>query len=294
MDLRDSGINIYAGPGRYIFEFHLAQLSLPEREPGKEAYVRRLAPESSPEEALLFAMTVDLFLDTKILIFPDYDTLRNELKDVVNELARRKSDLGATVIVPVKNRSRLATVLADHADIVEVSERAARKAAISYVEGTFEKHGVAFEPDVVELLTLASGDDPHSLISEMEKLSLAFSETKKTTVEDLRRFSAVKTELEIFQILREVIRGNAPKGISHFYRYIKTVEEGELVRILGALKWSLKKEFGRVKGKNRKDRLLRLIFLAGATDVKFKGESRLPPRDNLQNMLVYMADIMSM
>ncbi len=288
------GIIIYAGPGRYFFEFHLAQRSFPGREPGKEAYVRRLAPESSPEEALMFGMTVDLFLPDKILIFPDYDTLRSELKDVVTELARRKGDLGATVIVPVKNRNRLVPVLADRVDIVEVSERAAKKAAISYVEETFEKHGIAVEHDVVELLTLASGDDPHSLISEIEKLALAFSNKKKTTVEELRRFSSLKTELEIFHILREVIRGNAQKGISHFYRYIKTVEEGELIRILGALKWSLKKEFGRTQGKDRKDRLLRLIFLAGATDVKVKGESRLPPRDNLQNMLVYMADIMSM
>ncbi|NIO17324.1 MAG: hypothetical protein GTN70_10105 [Deltaproteobacteria bacterium] len=292
MDIKDSGINIYAGPGRYFFEFHLAQRSFPGRQPGEKAYVRRLSPESGPEEALLFAMTVDLFLPGKILIFPDYDTLRRELKDAVTELARRKDDLGATVIVPVKNRSKLAPALAEHVRIVDVSETGAKKAAIGYVGETFAEHGIAVENDVVELLTLSSADDPHSLISEVGKLALAFSETKKATVADLKEFSAAKTELEIFHILREVIRGNAPKGISHFYRYIKTVEEGDILRVLGALKWSLKKEFERARGKEKRDRLLRLIFLAGSADVQVKGESRLPPRDNLQNMLVYMADIM--
>lgn len=291
MQIKDLGINVYAGPGRKFFEFYLTQRSPLRKHTGEKEYCKRLTQESTPEDAIEFALTEDLFLPKKVLVFPDYENLRQELKGVVVDLNQRRGDLKATVIVPVKYKSKMGKLHRKVGDIVEVSEDAAIKAATDYVKGILKEQGIAVSPDVVELLTVSSVDDPHSLISEVEKITVAFSNKKVVTMEDLTKLSVVRTELEIFRILKEITRGSASKGISDFYRYISMVEESELLRILGALQWSLKNEYGRTKATKTKRKLLKLLFLAGDIDLKIKGGSRLPPREIFQNALVSMADI---
>ncbi len=120
---------------------------------------------------------------------------------------------------------------------------------------------------------------------------MAFSKRKVVTVEDLKSFSDARPELEIFQILRELMRGKASKGIGDLSRYLKTVDDSELLRVLGALQWALKKEYGRAKKLKTKEKLRRLLFLAGETDLKIKGDSRLTAREVFMNSLVHMAEI---
>lgn len=293
MKVKDREMNIYTGPGRMFYEFYLVDQSPLVGSPGRKSYLRRVTSDAAPGEVIEFALIEDLFVPNKVLVFPDYDNLRQELKDVVVHLIKERSDLKATVIVPLINKNKLGKTLVEIADIVYVSESAAIKASIAYVKGIFDDRGIAASRDVIELLTFQSADDPHTLITEVEKITVAFSQSKKVTVEELTKLSVVRTEFEIFRILREITRGKAQRGITQLYRYIDTIEESELTRVLGALQWSLKNEYVRAKGKDAKRRLVKLLFLAGDIDSKIKGESRLTPRDTFKNTLVYMADIVS-
>jgi DNA polymerase III delta subunit len=291
MMFRERDINVFAGPGRHVFELYLSTHSPLTEEGGIKRLCKRLTPESDPGEAALFAFTEDLFIQNKVLIFPDFDDLHKDLMEVAAELIGKREDVKATVILPARNSAKMQKMAGKRIDIVEISEASALKVAVGYVKRLFERQGITAPGELIEFIVLPWIDNPHGLISEAEKLTLAFSKNKVVTVEDLKSFSDAMPELEIFQILREIMRGRSSKGIGDLSRYLKTVDDSELLRVLGALQWALKKEYGRAKKLKAKEKLRRLLFLAGETDLKIKGDSRLPAREVLMNSLVHMAEI---
>lgn len=289
---REGDITVFSGQGRSCFEYYLSPQSPLEGKTEKKSVCKRLAQDSDPGDAALFALTEDLFLPSRVLVFPDFEVLSRELKDVARELISRRDDLKASVILPVQNPKKMEKTMGRDIDVVEVSEDEANKVAIRYVEGLFTERGITIERELIELITLPWSEDPHGLISEVEKLSLAFSRTESVTAEELREYSGARAELEIFRILRELITGNPSKGLVSFSCYLDTVDDNDLFRTLGALQWSIKKEYGRARTDMARGKLLKLLFLAGEIDLKIKGESRLSPRDVFQNALVSMADIL--
>lgn len=294
MSFTGRSIHVLAGPGRNVFEFFLAAKTGPSSRRGteKRSIVKRVGTDAPQERIVEFSLTEDLFISEKYLVFTDYDDVKAEVRDLIHELYGKKEDLIATIFLPVRGKQKLKKAIQGNIDIEDVGEGSARSAAKSYMEMVFGEGGLDVSPQVIDFLTMSFLEDPISLISEVEKISVALQKEKEVTLETLKMVSDPPVEFKIFDILGELIQGDLSKGGTMLYRYFQVIEDSELLRALGAFQWVLKREFSRTRNRDRKKRLLKLLHLAFDMDLKIKGESRLPTRDIMLNSIPFVVHVL--
>lgn len=294
MTFSERRIHVLTGPGRKVFEFFLAAKAGPSLRSGakRRCIVKRVGTDGPHEGIVEFSLTEDLFIPGKYLVFPDYEDVKAEVRDLIHELIEKKDDLVATVFLPARGKEKLKRVLAGGIAMEDVGEGSARSAAMSYIEMVFRDGGKDVSTPVLDFLATSFLEDPMNLISEVEKISIALQKEKEVTLESLANVSDPPVEFEIFDILRELIRGDLPKGCTMLYRYFQVIEESELRRALGAFQWALKREFSRTRNRERKKRLSKLLHLAFDLDLKIKGESRLDTRDIMLNSIPFVVHVL--
>ncbi len=281
-------IYLFSGEGRHFYE-----LSLFGGKRGLEGQCVRVTPLSDPSFVLEEAFTENLFGENPVLVFPDYHTLKGDLREVLDRAADPgRESLRATLIVTGREKKDLKALTRKGIPLTDISRREGERIARAYVEERFGKLTTSFAPEITDALLLVAGDSPGTLISTLEKVELSAEGKERYSFDEFLHYCGETVDLEIFSVLKKVLFGRRQRGIAELYHYIRRSSEGDIMRSYGALQWTLKKELGRAKREGERKRFTLLLERAVQMDLEAKGESRFSPKEVFLNSLVSMCEIL--
>jgi len=286
--IKEGILYLFSGEGRYFYE-----LSLFGGKVGVGLRCVRVTPQMDASYVLEEAFTENLFGENLLIVFPDYHTLKGDLREVLDRAAEPgREKLRATLIVTGKGKKDLISLTRKGIPLTDISRRQGERIGRTYVEERFRKLSASFSPEIKDAIILVAGDSPGTLVSAVDKVELTARGKERYSFEEFLHYCGESVDLEIFSVLKKIFSERGKRGMSELYHYIRQSSEGDIMRSFGAFQWSLKKELGRARREGERKRITLLLEKAVQMDLEAKGGSRFPPKDVFLNSLVSMCEIL--
>jgi DNA polymerase-3 subunit delta len=261
--------------------------------------------------------TLPLLGNSRLVVIENADPFVTEYRAALEELVTEKPARGVLVLLVASwpSTTRLAKLLGSDASIVCKAPPVSRLAQWC-VSWAAARHGKELTPAAARLLLDLAGSAMGQLEQELAKLASYVGEARSIDEADVDRLVGNSQAQNTWKILDAITGGQPGQGLAILDRLLEQGEDP--IRILGAFSFQLRRlaqasrlaqqghplpvaiemagiqDFNRWRaekqlrhlGDRRANRLYNWLL---ETDLGLKGSSQLPPRTQLERLLVRMA-----
>lgn len=188
-------------------------------------YYVRYAPDNVLEDILVLTAGSSLFSERKLIIFKDYQNLRNpDLKQLLRYLEKPDSEICLVIVARVDSVTQaryqhlIAKTTAVH--VTPLRENDLQR----FIQQRFQKHQKKITEEALQTLLHLVGEKLHDLQSEIDQLVNRFIDAPEITPEMVESVVGVHATQNVFELTRTIAGKDLQKSLFIMHNLI---ERGE-------------------------------------------------------------------